>query len=683
MVSITALTVLIGLLQIGCTPVNVLLNSDFGLSLDKKPIDEEPIKPSEIVVASQPSYINSANVNAYTIGGTCENVETIDVKINGVLKSSVSCSSKIWQVTLDSSSESEGPVNIELIDQNTKAPPQTLNIVKDTYPPSIVGTLNDGVVSLAGTTPTLSWNTSYDSGPGSSSGIDYYEIAIGTSPGGVDVMNWTSAGTGTTGKFSSINIHFGVGLNYYASVRAIDRAGNLSSSVAGDGFLVKPVVRANSIVSNNGAFAAILNNGKVICWGDSLFGGDYSNLPSALKIGPLKAIKLASTYNAFAAIMDNGSVIAWGNSSAGGDTSLVAPLLNGSPAVTHIATTKLAFAALRSDGTVVAWGESNYGGFIPSPKVSNLTNVTTLYANTSAFAALRSDGSVIAWGGNSGTSGSGDTSTVDSDINGTIDSLDVVDIYSTSNSFIAKRANGSLILWGVFSTGIQPSAVSGHIDGSVPVTSVTTNASSAAALRSDGSVITWGNVIYGGDSSSVTGDINGTTPVIKLFSNEHAFAALRMGSVITWGESGYGGDSTSVSTQLADSANPVTQIARTSHAFAALRQNGSVIIWGDPSAGGSLGGLSASLIDGTTPVNSIFSNQFSFAAIRNNGSLVTWGDVSFGGDSSSVAGKLTGAPNKVVSVRSNPYGYAALLDSGELVTWGNISYGGDSSSVNP
>ena len=59
-------------------------------------------------------------------------------------------------------------------------------------------------------------------------------------------------------------------------------------------------------------------------------------------------------------ISQNGSVITWGNSSYGGDSSNVSSLLNSE--VTKIFSTVSAFAALKNDGSVVTWGDSSYGG---------------------------------------------------------------------------------------------------------------------------------------------------------------------------------------------------------------------------------------------------------------------------------------------------------------------------------
>lgn len=546
--------------------------------------------------------------------------------------------------------------------------------IPDVTAPTI-SSMDDGIFSGAGSTPMLSWAAASDGAGGS--GIYRYEISIGSSAGGLDILSWTSAGSSTTLTTGSTSI--ALGGTYYGSVRAIDNAGNVGVKTMGDGFFVKPLFAPNNIVSNYGAFAGIMTNGKVVCWGDPSFGGNYAALPTLLKSGVLTATKIVSSAQAFAAIMSNGSVITWGASSHGGDSTVVANSLDGTIDVVSISATQSAFAALRADGSVIVWGNNTYGetmGAGESAALNGTIPVTSIQATASAFAALRSNGSVITWGYNGG-----DSSTVTSDIDG---SIPVVAVYSTSSIFIAQRSNGSLITWGYHSSGILPSAVASDISGVIPVTTVVTNSSSVAALRSDGSVITWGNTSSGGDSSTAASRIDGTIDVVKLYSNNSAFAALRAdGSVVAWGSSTAGGDNSYVSAYLTGSPNQVIRIARTSGAFAALRDNGSVITWGAASLGGALGSLPASAIDGSIPVTSISGNHYAFAAIRSDGSLVAWGNAGNGGDTGSAASKLDGVAQNVVALQSNTWAFAAVLDNGELVTWGDATYGGDSSAINP
>ncbi len=59
------------------------------------------------------------------------------------------------------------------------------------------------------------------------SGIDFYEIALGTSPGGSDIQGWTDIGV--VGSHSFTGLSLTEGQSYYASLRVVDFVGNVSS----------------------------------------------------------------------------------------------------------------------------------------------------------------------------------------------------------------------------------------------------------------------------------------------------------------------------------------------------------------------------------------------------------------------------------------------------------------------
>ena len=61
----------------------------------------------------------------------------------------------------------------------------------------------------------------------------------------------------------------------------------------------------------------------------------------------------------FAAILEDGSVVTWGDADSGGDSSAVRDQLRG---VQQIQATAGAFAAILADGSVVTWGDRRRGG---------------------------------------------------------------------------------------------------------------------------------------------------------------------------------------------------------------------------------------------------------------------------------------------------------------------------------
>jgi alpha-tubulin suppressor-like RCC1 family protein len=72
--------------------------------------------------------------------------------------------------------------------------------------------------------------------------------------------------------------------------------------------------------------------------------------------------QVQATLYAFAAILDDGSVVTWGNPAHGGDSSAVKGQLKN---VQQVQATSLAFAAVLKDGSVVTWGNHTAGGYLP------------------------------------------------------------------------------------------------------------------------------------------------------------------------------------------------------------------------------------------------------------------------------------------------------------------------------
>jgi len=81
------------------------------------------------------------------------------------------------------------------------------------------------------TTMDISW-----AGTDTISGISKYEYALGTTSGGTEVKTWTDAATVTSVSLSGLSL--GDGSKYYASVKATDKADNVSVVKTGDGITI-------------------------------------------------------------------------------------------------------------------------------------------------------------------------------------------------------------------------------------------------------------------------------------------------------------------------------------------------------------------------------------------------------------------------------------------------------------
>jgi len=83
----------------------------------------------------------------------------------------------------------------------------------------------------------------------------------------------------------------------------------------------------------------------------------------------------------FVALKEDGTIVTWGESNYGGDSSSVQDKLTN---VKAIYSTKSAFAALKEDGTVITWGDSGYGGD-SSSVTDKLTNVKEIYPSYTRY----------------------------------------------------------------------------------------------------------------------------------------------------------------------------------------------------------------------------------------------------------------------------------------------------------
>jgi hypothetical protein len=85
--------------------------------------------------------------------------------------------------------------------------------VADTTPPTTPVVTDDGVITTNLSQLHATWTSSDPE-----SGIAAYEYAIGTSAGGTDVVDWTSAGTDTSVTKTGLSLSDGT--TYYFSVKA-------------------------------------------------------------------------------------------------------------------------------------------------------------------------------------------------------------------------------------------------------------------------------------------------------------------------------------------------------------------------------------------------------------------------------------------------------------------------------
>jgi hypothetical protein len=147
----------------------------------------------------------------------------------------------------------------------------------DATAPTMPATLDDGITSALTTqSPTLTWAASTDA----VSGLARYEVAIGTSSGASDVLSWTGVGLVTSKVVTGLALT--EGQTYFASVRAVDQAGNVSAVRAGDGWTIGWLQQAYLKAVNNHAADAF--GGSIAISGDTMVVGVPSESSNSTSI---------------------------------------------------------------------------------------------------------------------------------------------------------------------------------------------------------------------------------------------------------------------------------------------------------------------------------------------------------------------------------------------------------------
>ena len=257
---------------------------------------------------------------------------------------------------------------------------------------------------------------------------------------------------------------------YCSGVAYVDTWGSAHMSRPGNEPFPEPLRNGTMAVlhisATDNAFAAILEDGTVVAWGDRSCGGDCSKV--AWELVNVQQIEGAEA--AFAAIQQDGHVVTWGAPHGGGNSRGVQNALVG---VRAIRSTTLAFAAIRHDGHVVTWGDPDYGG--DSQRVRyRLENVQNIQGSERAFGAILEDGAVVTWGD---PDWGGDTGEVQAQLK------DVKEIGATRAAFAAILADGRVVTWGDAACGADSSSVQDQLRD---VQCIKGTKLAFAAIRADG-----------------------------------------------------------------------------------------------------------------------------------------------------------------------------------------------------
>ena len=214
-----------------------------------------------------------------------------------------------------------------------------------------------------------------------------------------------------------------------------------------------PKATIDAIIPNEVAFTALFHDGTIFCWGDVSGGGQTPVIPPAMSLAddssvtvtPRTVASIVGNERAFAALLNDGSLITWGDSGWGG----VAPALAEGKTFASLVASQQGFSAF-FDGGVLVWGQT-----MPAGKIVTLPqgkSITLLATTREAFAAGFEDGSLQCWG----VADCGGTTPY-------LFGKKVTALTSNDHAFTALLEGGTLQVWGEGASSVLPSLPDGKI----------------------------------------------------------------------------------------------------------------------------------------------------------------------------------------------------------------------------
>lgn len=282
-------------------------------------------------------------------------------------------------------------------------------------------------------------------------------------------------------------------------------------------------------------------------------------------------------------------------------------------------------------------------------------NVKKISPGTTFAAGVSNDGKVYVWGYTK------ITDVIDlKDIPEEVLNAKIVDIAVGYDHIVAADENGKVYVWGNDRLGQQILPLdmdnANRLKKDLNYIQLEASYQFSAALTEDGTLYLWGNSNmndlkirkkYQGNIAKVATNIN--TYIVLLKTGEVAYAGF---------------ESNAYSTIPEEAQSDVVDIATTSTACAALKEDGSLVIWGN------LSNNERQIPEHDSKIVKIYGGRYHFTALLENGQVISWGDDEH---------KQTEVPVKlenqtVTQLYVGFYQNYAQTSDGQIVSWGLKGY---------
>jgi len=476
--------------------------------------------------------------------------------------------------------------------------------------------------------------------------------------------------------------------------------------------------KAVSISSGEHHTCAILDNGKVSCWGrgDSGQIGDnttaWKNTPTAVEsFGSNRSAMAISSGNSHTCvILDNHSIACWGYGGYGqlgngGNSQKNVPTLSSNFSLNNIPIALSSGAdhtcAINYDGLVSCWGQNTRGRLgsvistpayvsTPTDGFGNNRKAVAISSGSLHTCAVLDDGNASCWGaGDYGQLGSSDSL----DRSTPTDTL----LHNSSPRFAFSELDVNLD--GVIDMFYR------HRSLDFREETISSGTDHTCAIMNNGSVSCWGRGYNGLIGNGQTSDRNiptltsslgtGRTAVAIATGSAHTCAILDNGSVTCWGYGGNGqlGNGNTddklvptLTSSLGIGRSAISISAYQAHTCVIL-DNGSVACWGN--GGPHLGVAGYTDLLNPTVTNSlgigrtakeISTGESHTCAILDNGLVSCWGQGNLLGSGGSQPSHIPGLTQNLagmgltsrtaVALSAGSGNTCAVLDNGSISCWG-------------
>lgn len=282
-------------------------------------------------------------------------------------------------------------------------------------------------------------------------------------------------------------------------------------------------------------------------------------------------------------------------------------------------------------------------------------NIQDISPGTTYAVGLDNDGNVYTWGYTK------ITSTLDlANIPDEVKEADLVGIAAGYDHIVAVDDQGNVYVWGNtrLKQGDLPTEIKNAMRSgtNLGIKQVEASYQFSAVVTEDGSLYIWGNGNLA--DTYMKKEYQGQVEKVALATYGYV-ALLKDGSVV------YPGLQTSSLSEIPESlSSGVVDIAATSNAVAAVKEDGSIVVWGNCDKGED------KLPEFESKPVELYGGRYHFTALMDDGEVVSWGDNTHG------QAEVPASVNSedIETVFAGFYQNYAITKSGEVKTWGLKGY---------